>query len=35
MCKVPAHIAIKGKGNEEANEAAKQAIDMLGITTRS
>ena len=30
LCKVPAHIAIKG--NEETGNAAKQAIDMPGIT---
>ena len=28
-CKVPAHMAIKG--NEEIQEAAKEAIDMPGI----
>ena len=32
LCKVFAHIKIKG--NVEANKAAKQAIDMTGITTR-
>ena len=31
LCKVPAHIGIKG--NEEADKAAKQAIDMPGMTT--
>ena len=31
LCKVPAHIVIKG--NEEADKAAKQAIDMPGMTT--
>ena len=32
LCKVPAHIGIKG--NEEADKAAKEAIDMPGMTTR-
>ena len=31
LCKVPVHIGIKG--NEEVEKAAKQAIDMLGMTT--
>ena len=31
LCKVPAHIGIKG--NEVADKAAKQAIDMPGKTT--
>ena len=31
LCKVPAHTDIRR--NEEANKAAKQAIDMLGLTT--
>ena len=31
LCKVPAHIGIKG--NEEADKAAKQAIDMPEMTT--
>ena len=31
LCKVPAHIRIKE--NEESNKAAKQAIDMPGVTT--
>ena len=30
LCKIPAHIEIKG--NEEANKATKQAIDMPGMT---
>ena len=31
LCKVPAHIGIKG--NKEADIAAKQRIDMPGMTT--
>ena len=31
LCKVPAHIGIKG--NEEAHKAAKQATDMPEMTT--
>ena len=31
LCKVPAHTGIKG--NEEADKAAKQAIDLQGMTT--
>ena len=31
MCKVPAHIGIKG--NEKVDEAAKQTIDVPGVTT--
>ena len=31
LCKTPANIVIKG--NEEADTAAKQAIDMSGMTT--
>ena len=31
LCKVTAHIGIKG--NEEADKAAKQAINMPGMTT--
>ena len=30
LCKIPAHTVIKW--NEEANKAAKQTIDMSGIT---
>ena len=31
LSKVPAHIGING--NEEADEAGKQAVDMPGMTT--
>ena len=31
LCKVPAHTGIKE--NEEADQAAKESIDMLGVTT--
>ena len=31
LYEVPAHIAIKG--DEEADKAAKQAVDMPGMTT--
>ena len=31
LCKIPAHIEIKG--NEEADKRAKHAIDMSGMTT--
>ena len=31
LCKVPAHIRIKG--NEEADKAAKQAVNMPWMTT--
>ena len=30
LCKVPAHIGIKG--DEEADKVARQAIDMRGMT---
>ena len=32
LCKVSAHKGVKG--NEEADMTAKQAIDMLGMTTK-
>ena len=33
LCKVSAHIRVKG--NEEADKAAKQSIDMPGMTKTS